>query len=131
VAQGVVVVAAAWRAFGVAPRPGGHIHGEHRRVGGRQAARQQVAQPLGIDLTAGQGGVDAAPAALVDRFQAQVRQRRDRLGAQQRITELEQRIGAAGKAGVQLGPERAKPHQGGGWHRHGRAACQPQQSHTT
>jgi hypothetical protein len=118
----MVVVAAAWRAFGVAARPGGHIHREHQRVGGRQDTHQQIAQPLGIDLTTGQGGIDAAPAALVDRLQAQVRQRPDRLGAQQGVAQLEQRIGAAGKAGVQLAPERAEPHQGEGWHRHGRAA---------
>jgi hypothetical protein len=119
----VVVVATRRRAFGVTARPSGHVHGEHRRVGGRQHAYQQVAQPLGIDLTAGQGGVGAAPAALVDRLQAQVRQRQQRrLCAQQRIGEFEQRVGAAGKAGVQLGPKAAEPRQGEGWHRHGRAA---------
>ena len=118
----MVVVAAAWRALGVAARPGGHVHGEHQRVSGRQDAHQQIAQPLGIDLTAGKGGIDAAPATPVDRLQAQVRQRPDRRGAQQRIAELEQRIGAAGKAGVQLAPERAEPREGEGWHRHGRAA---------
>ena len=89
----MVVEAAAWRALGVAARPGGHIYGEHQRVGGRQAARQQVAQPLGVDAAAGKGGVDAAPAAPADRFQAQVGQRRDRLGAQQRVAEFEQRVG--------------------------------------
>ena len=123
-AGGMVVVAALGRAFGVAAWPGGHVHGKDRRVGGRQNARQQVAQPLGIDVTAGKGGVDAAPAALVDRFQAQVRQGWNRWcrGAQQRVAQLEQRIGAAGEAGVQLGSERAEPHEGEGWHRHGRAA---------
>jgi hypothetical protein len=118
----MVVVAAAWRAFGVAARPGRDIDREHQRVGVRQRADQQVAQPLGVDAAAGQGGVDAAPAAPTDRFQAQVRQRRDRRGAQQRVAELEQRIGAAGAAGVQFGPELAEPHQGEGWHRHDRAA---------
>jgi hypothetical protein len=58
----------------------------------------------------------------VDRLQAQVRQRRDRLGAQQRVAQLEQRIGAAGEAGVQLSPELTEPRQGEGWHRHGHAA---------
>jgi hypothetical protein len=110
----MVVVAAAGRALGVAARPGGHVHGEHRRVGGRQAAREQVAQPLGIDLTAGQSGVGAAPATLVDRLQAQARQRPKSLSAQQRVAQLEQRIGAAGAAGVQLGPEPAQPRKGEG-----------------
>jgi hypothetical protein len=71
---GVVVVAALGRALGVAARPGGHIHREHQRIGVWQTADQQVAQPLGIDLTAGKGGVDAAPATPADRLQAQVRQ---------------------------------------------------------
>jgi hypothetical protein len=118
----VVVVAALRRALGVAARPGGHVHREHQRVGGRQAAREQVAQPLGIDLAAGQRGVGAAPATPADRLQAQVRQRPDRRGAQQRVAQLEQRIGAAAEAGVQLGPETAQPREGEGWHRHGRAA---------
>jgi hypothetical protein len=118
----VVVEAAAWRALGVAARPGGHIDGEHQRVGVQQDARQQVAKPLGIDLAAGKGGVDAAPAAPADQFQAQVRQRRDRRSAQQRIAEFEQRVGAAGETGMQLSPEVAEPRKGEGWHRHGRAA---------
>jgi hypothetical protein len=127
----MVVVAAVWRALGVAARPGGHIHREHQRVGGWQAVDQQVAQPLGLEATTGQRGVDAAPAALVDWFQAQVRQRRERLGAQQRVAELDQGVGAAGVAGVQLGPERTEPRKGGSWHRHGRAACHPRPSQAT
>jgi hypothetical protein len=49
--------------------------------------------------------------------------RGDRWGAQQRVAQLEQRIGAAGVAGVQLGSEGAEPRKGGSWHRHDRAAC--------
>jgi hypothetical protein len=118
----MVVRAALRRALGVTARPGGHVHGEDQRVGVRQAADQQVAQPVFVDPATGEGGVDAAPAAPVGRFQAQVRQRRERLGAQQRIAQLEQRIGAAWEAGMQLGPEGAEPRKGGSWHRHGRAA---------
>jgi hypothetical protein len=83
---------------------------------------QQIPQLLGLDAAAGHGGIDAAPAPPVDRLQAQVGQRRDRGGAQQRVAKLEQRIGAAGEAGVQLAPEAAEPRQGEGWHRHDRAA---------
>jgi hypothetical protein len=119
----MVVVAALGRALGVAARPGGHVHGEHQRVGGWQVAGEQVAEPFDLDAAAGQRGVDAAPAALVDRLQAQVWQRRERrLAAEQGVAQLQQRIGAAGAAGVQLGPERTQPHQGGRWHQHGRAA---------
>jgi hypothetical protein len=89
VARGVVVVTPLGRALGVAARPGGHIHREHQRVGILQEAHQQVAQPLGVDAAVGQGGVDAAPAALMDWLQAQVRQRQEAVGAQQRVAELE------------------------------------------
>jgi hypothetical protein len=41
-----------------------------------------------------------------------VRQRGDRRGAQQRVAQLEQRISAAGEAGVQLSPELTKPREG-------------------
>jgi hypothetical protein len=109
---GVVVVAPLGRALGVTARPGGHIHGEHQRVGVWQDAHQQIPQLLGVDAAAGQGGIDAAPAPLVDRLQAQVGQRRDRGGAQQCVAKLEQRIGTAGEAGVQLAPEAAEPRQG-------------------
>jgi hypothetical protein len=120
--RGVVVVAALGRALGIAARPGGHIDGEHQRVGVWQEAHQQIPQLLGVDAAADQGGIDAAPAPLVDRLQAQVGQPRDRGGAQQSVVQLEQRIGTAGEAGVQLAPEAAEPGQGEGWHRHGRAA---------
>jgi len=118
----MVVVAALGRAFGVAAWPGGHIDREDGRVGIGEAFGKQVAQPVGVDPAAGQGGIGAAPAAPVDRLQAQVRQRRNRLGAQQRVAQLEQRISTAGEAGVQLPPEPAEPREGEGWHRHGRAA---------
>jgi hypothetical protein len=59
----------------------------------------------------------------VGRLQAQVRQGQERRRlAQQRVAQLKQRIGAAGETGVQLVAEGTQPHQGGSWHRHGRAA---------
>jgi hypothetical protein len=80
---------------------------------GARGAGEQVAQPLDLDAAAGQGGIGATPAAPVDRLQTQVWQRRDRLGAQQRVAQLEQRIGAAGEADVRLVAEGTKPHQRG------------------
>jgi len=118
----VVVVATPRRALGVAARPGGHIDREDQRIGVGQAAGEQIPEPLDVDATTGKRGIRAAPTTPVDRLQAEVRQRRERLGAQQRVAELEQGISAAGAAGVQLGPEGAEPRQGGSWHRHGRAA---------
>jgi hypothetical protein len=118
----MVVGAALRRALSVAARPGGHIDREDGRVAIGQVAGEQVAQPVGVDPAAGQGGIGAAPAASVDWFQAQVRQRRDRLGAQQGVAQLEQRVGAAGEAGVQLTPEHVEPRKARRWLRHGRAA---------
>jgi hypothetical protein len=37
-----------------------HVHCEDQRIGRWQAADQQVAEPLGVDLAAGLGGVDVA-----------------------------------------------------------------------
>ena len=78
-----------------------------------------------VNPATGEGGVDAAPAALVDRFQAQVRQGWEpvsRVPVAGRVAQLEQRIRAATAAGVQLSPEHTQPREGEGWHRHGRAA---------
>ena len=124
-ARGMVVVAALRGALGVAARPGGHIDREHQRVGGWQHAHQQVAQPVDVDAPVGQRVVSAAPAAPVGRLEAEPGHRGDRRGAQQRVAQLEQRVGAAGEAGVQLAPELTELRKGEGWHRHGRAACQP------
>jgi hypothetical protein len=69
-------------------------------------AGQQLTQPLGVHPTMGERGVGAAPAAPVGWLQAQVRQRRGcRLGAQQRIGQVEEGIGAVGAAAVQSGAE--------------------------
>ena len=46
------------------------------------------------------------------RLEAELANRCNRRGAQQGVAQLEQRIGAAGVAGVQLGPERVEPRQG-------------------
>jgi hypothetical protein len=86
-------------------------------------ADQQVANLLGVDAAASQGGIGAAPAAPVGGLQAQVSHRWDRLGAQQRVAQLQQGIAAAGAAGVQLGAEGNQPRQGGRQLGHDRAAC--------
>jgi hypothetical protein len=89
-------------------------------------AGEQVAQPLSIQVAAGQCGIGAAPAASVGGLQAQVGKRWDRLGAQQRVGQLQQGIGAAGAACVQLqaeGVELLKELlKGGSRLGHGRAA---------
>jgi transposase len=94
-------------------------------------ASQQITQRLGVHTAVGEGGVGAAPPTLMDRLQAQVRQRRDRLGAKQRVAQLEQRIGAAREAGMQLSPEPAEPLKGESGLGHDRAACTTQQLQAT
>jgi hypothetical protein len=121
VAGGVVVVAALRRALGVTTRPGGHVHREHQRVGVGKAACQQVAQPFGVDAPAGERIVDAAPATPTDRLQTQVRQRRERLGAQRASpssTSASARRVKHACSSVRNPPSRTRE----GWYRHGRAA---------
>jgi hypothetical protein len=89
VARGVVVVAAAWGAFGVAARPGGDVHREDQRVGVGQKAHEQVAQPLGVNPPAGEGGIRAAPAAPMSWLKAELGHRGDGRGTQQRVGEVE------------------------------------------
>jgi hypothetical protein len=118
----VVVVAARRRALGVAARPGGDVDREHQRIGVGPKAHEQVAQPVGVDAAAGQRGIRAAPAPPVGWLEAEMGHRGDGRGTQQRVGEVEQGVGAACEAGVQLVAEGAKPREGGRWHRHGRAA---------
>jgi hypothetical protein len=85
-------------------------------------AGQQVAERLDVHPAVGERGVGAAPAPLVDRLQAQVGKRWDRWSAQQRISQLQQGIGTAGEAGVQLGAEGAQLAEGGSRLGHDRGA---------
>jgi hypothetical protein len=118
----VVVQATLGAAVGVAARPAGGIDRVGRQATVQRAAGQQGADPFGVEVAAGQGGVGAAPAAPVGRLQAQVGNRWDRLGAQQRIGQLHQGVGAAGAAGVQLGAEGTELAEGGSRLGHDRAA---------
>jgi hypothetical protein len=51
-----------------------------------------------------------------------MRQRRQCLSGQQRVAQLEQRVGTASEAGVQLGTEGAELDKWGRWLGHGRGA---------
>jgi hypothetical protein len=119
----VVVQATLRAAVGVAARPAGGVDRVDRQATVQRVAGQHVAQPLGIQATTGQGGIRATPAAPVDWLQAQVGKRRDRLGAQQCVSELQQGVAAAGAAGVQLSTEGLQLAEGGSRLGHDRAAC--------
>jgi hypothetical protein len=118
----MVVVAALGAGLGVAAGPGADID----RVDGlpvmEWVAGQQVAERLDVHPAVGERGVGAAPAPLVDRLQAQVGKRWDRWSGQQRISQLQQGIGTAGEAGVQLGAEGAQLAEGGSRLGHDRGA---------
>ena len=60
----------------------------------------------------GQRVIEAAPATAVRGLQAQVRQGDDRIGRQQSITKLEQGIGAAMEAPVEVSAKRAESCEG-------------------
>ena len=90
VPRGVVVQAALGAAVGVAARPAGGIDRIDRQATVQRVAGQQVAELLGIDAAAGQGGIRAAPATTVHRLKTQVSKRRDRRRAQQRVSQLQQ-----------------------------------------
>jgi hypothetical protein len=80
-------------------------------AGGRWLASRSRSCSTWMRPRAG-GSVGAARAAPVDWLQAQVRQRWEAAAAQQRVAQLEQRIGAAGEAGMQLSPEQVEPRKG-------------------
>ncbi len=68
-------------------------------------ASEEGAQARLVDLAASQGGVEAAPPAAVDRLQAQIGGRGDGIGGEQRVGQLEQRIGAPVETAVQIPAE--------------------------
>jgi hypothetical protein len=107
-----VVEAAARRAFRVAAGPGAGVHREHRGGHLGRPRGQQLGDPVGVDLADGQRGVHAAPAPPVDRRQAQVRQRGHRLGRQQPVDQLEQRVPAPSQTAERFLAEAPKPHRG-------------------
>jgi hypothetical protein len=76
-------------------------------------ARQHAAQGVDSDAPLAQGGVEAAPAAAMGRDQAQVDRRGHGVGGQQRVAQVEQRIGAAREAGVEVSAEVAQWGVGG------------------
>jgi hypothetical protein len=67
---------------------------------------QQIPQPLLIDRPAGQSVIQRAMATPEHRLQRQLHQRGDRpVGADRRLSQLEQRIGPGGQALIDPGAE--------------------------
>jgi hypothetical protein len=71
-------------------------------VGERRAEGRAIGSALG------QGNIEAAPAAAICGLQAELGQRRDRLGRQQRVNKLEEGIAASTEPAVQGGAKGAQ-----------------------
>src|SRR5215207_2134054 len=90
--------------FCIAARPHAHVHGVDGRFasgsGGERMAGEQPPQSLGVDSSPVQRGVEAAPAATMRRFEAQVNGRRDRLRCEDGVGEFKEGIDPAVEAFV-------------------------------
>src|SRR3954454_20206140 len=99
---GMVEVAAPRACLGVAARPCRDVHRVDRRVlCAGVSGSQQSPERFYIDPALGERGVEAAPAAAVDAFEAQVGWRMNITCRQDRIGKLEQRVGSAPHASVE------------------------------
>ena len=120
--DGMVVEAALRTGLGVAARPDAQVDGVDRLAVGGGVLRQQSRAGPRRRGALGQGVIEAAPAAAVRGLQAEVGQRGDRLGRQQGIDQLEQGVGTALEAAVEVSAEGAEGREviSG----HARPACQ-------
>jgi len=107
-ARRVVIVAALGACLGIAACPDAHIDGIGRVATGQWTRGDGSAERLVVDVSLGQRGVHAAPSAAVKRDQAQMRERRGRSAGQERVADLEPRVGAPTEAGVEVGAERGQ-----------------------
>ena len=104
---GRMVVEAALRArFGVAPGPHARVYGKDERfihtVRGKRMTGEKLPQGFGVDPSAVQRGVKAAPAATVRGLEAQVSRRRNgAVRSEHRVAELEEGVGPAMEAFVE------------------------------
>jgi hypothetical protein len=98
----MVVVAALRAAFRVAARPDAHVHGvDGSAVLGEGVTSERLTQGSFIDPSFAQRGVQAAPAATMQRFEAQVNGRRNGVRGEEGVGELEGGIGPAVEAFVE------------------------------
>ena len=104
----MVVIAAVRTRLGVAARPDALVEGGDRRTIACSVPWQHPPQGRRGERAFGQGVVQAAPAAAVCRLQAPVRERGNRISRQEGIDQLEQSVGSAGKAPVEVGAEGAE-----------------------
>ena len=99
----MVVVAALGARLGVAAGPHANVHGVDGRAASssERMAVEQIAQGLGVDPLPVQRGVEAAPAAAMRRFEAEVNGRRDGVvSGEDGVGELEKGIGPVAEAFV-------------------------------
>jgi hypothetical protein len=89
----------------VAARPDTDVDGINGLSAGKGMVRDQVAQGCVIHAPLSQGRVQAAPAAAMDRSQAEVDGGEGRPDRQEGIGEVEQGVGAPPEAGIECRAE--------------------------
>jgi hypothetical protein len=109
VAGRMIVVSSLRAAFCVASGPHAHIHRINGRLilvaCGERMSDEQPPQSLGVDASAIQRGVEAAPAATMRRLEAQVGGRRGAAGGEDCVGKLEEGIGPTMEAFVERATE--------------------------
>ena len=107
-----MVVEAAVRArLGVAAGPDAQVDGIDRGTVDGSELSECRAEGFDIEATLNQGIIEAALAAAVCGLQAEVGQRRDRIGRQHGVAQLEEGIGTALEADMQGSAEGAQARQ--------------------
>ena len=105
----MVIVATLGAALRVRAIPYAHVHGKdwRRSAPSKRIAGEQSPQSFGVDAPSPERGTEAAPAAAMRRFETQVNGRRDAIGTEESIGELEEGVGPAVKAFVERAMEGA------------------------
>jgi len=104
VARRMVVVAALRATLRIAAIPHAHVHGvdgRRRFASGKRMVSEQPPQSLGVDSSAAERVIEAAPPTAMRRLQAQVDRRRYRLSGEEGVGELEEGVSAAVEAVVE------------------------------
>jgi hypothetical protein len=111
VARRMVVVAALGAALSVAAIPHANVHGvdwRPRFASSKRMVGEQPPQSLGVDSSAAERVIEAAPPTTMGSLKAQVDWRRYRLCAEEGVGEFEEGVSAAMEAAVERVPEGAE-----------------------
>jgi hypothetical protein len=96
------VLAALGARFRITAWPHAGIDGIPRRRTGQRIRRHQLLEDWQVHRSHGESGVEAAPAALTGREQAQMGRRFDRRRGEDGIQELKQRVASAAEGALHV-----------------------------